>query len=163
MLSNDLLTYSESCQYLQTGRDRQCLSTTYLLVPSNDLLTRSHVSTFERGVNVSAFRRLTYSESRQYLLRWRECQAPQTICLLGVTSVLEGVASTSEPSNDLSYLESRQYLQTGHDRQYLQTTYLLEGTSGPSNDLLTRRHVSEGPVNVSALKRFTYSESCQYL
>ena len=33
----------------------------------------------------------------------------------------------------------------------------------PSNDLLTRRHVIEGGVNVRALKRSAYSDSRQYL
>ena len=69
--------------------------------PSNDLLIRSHVSTFKRGVNVSAFKRLTPSESRQYLQTWRECQGLQTTCLLDVTSVPSNVACTSVPSNDL--------------------------------------------------------------
>ena len=35
-------------------------------------------------MNVSAFKRLTYSESRQYLGAWRERQNLQTIYLLGV-------------------------------------------------------------------------------
>ena len=77
--------------------------------PSKDLLTRSYVNTFKRhtysesnvntfkrGVNVSAFERLTYSESRQYLqttyLLGVKRQHFQTTYLLGVTSVLGGVA-----------------------------------------------------------------------
>ena len=39
-------------------------------MPSNGLLTRSHAGTFKHGVNVSAFKRHTYSEARQG--RWGE-------------------------------------------------------------------------------------------
>ena len=122
-------------------------------MPSNDLLTRRHVSAFHRytysrrhvsegGVNVRALKRSAYSESRQYLKGWRERLNLQT------TFIISGMS--------VSTFKRRTYSEA---RQYLQTTYLLRGTSGPSNDVLTRKHVSEGGVNVSAPKRLTYTES----
>ena len=59
------------------------------------------------GVNVSAFKRLTCAESRQYSGGWRE-----------------GGVNVSAFKR-LTYSESRQYLQTWRERQCLQTSYIL--------------------------------------